>query len=520
MQPYDLVRTSSFWFLGTLMVIGRAATAHGQPLPEEPPPSPPSEPAPEAPTSAPPLTAPPAAEVAPVPTPEAAPPASVPPAAPAPAQGPPPVAAEKPPEPAPITLTVGGSLWTRYELRSGYAEHGLSHPRLHREGDYLVSRARLALKTTPVEVKGIRVSGTFVPQAAYTMGENSGATPTVSDHPVLNLYEGYASVGGEKVRVDGGRFAMNYGDAVVIGDLGWNEAARAFNGFRVRVEPGAAGAFIDGFATIITEGRSSTLEPLEGDTYFYGVYAGLGPLLSEGLELDAYLLAQSTVGSESVRLDPMNPMVTGDLDSATEVTAGLRLKGKAGIVDYRAEGGIQGGARPVAPNVMTPAPSNRSKFAGQIDAEIGVTPAKGLRVGLEGMYASGDDLSTPDEDEGYNELYPTTHKFLGLMDVIGPRTNIVSGVLHVTFAASDALKLALDAHYFSRPEANAAGKDGAVGTELNLNAAYAFGGGASLRGMYGVFLPDEEFWTSGAVAAAEAGESMHFFELQFGYDFK
>jgi hypothetical protein len=41
---------------------------------------------------------------------------------------------------------------------------------------------------------------------------------------------------------------------------------------------------------------------------------------------------------------------------------------------------------------------------------------KPFRIGVEGLVASGDDLSTPDRDEGWNELYPTTHKWLGLMD--------------------------------------------------------------------------------------------------------
>lgn len=435
---------------------------------------------------------------------------------------PPPVAAPevKPAEKPPITLKVGGSLWTRYELRSNYAEHGLTHPRLHREGDYLVSRARLSLKTSPVEIEGVRVSGTFVPQAAYTMGENAGATPTVSDHPALALYEGYASVGTDGYQLDAGRFMMNYGDALVIGDLGWNEAARAFNGARLRLSPGDSGAFIDAFATIILEGRATTLEPFEGDRYFYGVYAGLGPLIAKDLDLDVYLLGLSTAGSDAVRLDPTDPTVTGDLDSATEVTFGVRIKGKAAVVDYRLEGGIQGGARPVAPTIMAPAPEKKDSLAGQIDAEIGVSPAKGFRIGLEGAYATGDDLSTADKDEGYNELFPTSHKWLGLMDVMGPRTNVLTAALHLSYAVSDALKLALDAHHFSRPEANAAGKDGAVGQELNLNVAYAIGGGAAVRGLYGVFLPNEDYWTGGSVAASDAGDALHFFELQFGYDFK
>lgn len=431
------------------------------------------------------------------------------------------VALADPEAPSPeFPLTVGGSFWTRYELRANYAEHGLTHPRLHREGDYLVSRARLAITTRPLEVNGLKLSGTFTPQAAYTFGENGGPNPTLSDHPALNLYEGYARVAGKNYQLDAGRFAMNYGEALVIGDLAWNEAARAFNGVRVRLSPSEGGLYVDAFATLLSEGRLDSQAPFGGDRYFYGAYAGLGPLFAKDLDLDVYLLALSTAGTESLRVQAGDTTLSGDLDPATEVTFGARFKGKLLAFDYRVEGGLQGGARPVMPTQSSLEPNNRATFAGQIDAELGVTPVKGLRLGIEGAYATGDDLSTTDKDEGYNELFPTAHKWLGLMDVIGPRTNVLSAALHASYAATEALKIMLDAHYFRRPERNAAGKRGTVGRELNLNVAYALGGGASLRGLYGVFLPRQGFYTSASVTPEDAGRTMHYVEAQFGYDFK
>jgi hypothetical protein len=435
-----------------------------------------------------------------------------------------------PPEPAPragpefLPLFAAGSLWTRYELRSGYEAHGLSHPRLHREGDYLVSRARLKLATNPVDVGGGGVvSGSFVPQAAYTFGENTGTTPTVTDHPILTLYEGYASVGSTAYRVDAGRFMMNYGDALVIGDLGWNEAARSFNGARVHVTPSERPYFADVFATLISEGRLLSEEPLAGDTYFYGTYAGLGPLIGEGFELDVYVLGRSTAGNESFTVsDPMDPTSTtvGDLDPATEVTVGARISGKPSPFDYRAEAGLQFGKRSVLPSFAVPAPDARSTLAYQVDAEAGFSPIKQARIGLEGLIASGDDLSTPDEDEGYFELFPTSHKFLGWADIVGPRTNVASAVLHLKYTPVEPLTLFLDAHHFSRLEALADATEGAMGQEIDTQVLYAIGKGASLRGMYAIYFPDQDFWTPKSESPAAAREALHYFELQFGYEFK
>lgn len=409
-------------------------------------------------------------------------------------------------------------------MRSGYAEHGLAHPRLHREGDYVVSRARLLLATNPVDAGGgVMVSATFVPQAAYTFGESGTATPTLSDHPALQLYEGFASVGTSAYRLDVGRFMLDYGDALVIGNLGWNELGRAFNGARVRLTPLDEPIFIDAFVTLLDEGRTTSQEPVAGDTYFYGVYAGLGALIDKAIDWDVYALGLSVADNEELTVaDPMDATNTApaDRDGATEITLGSRLRGKLAPIDYRAEAGLQFGRRTVQPSFARPAPDARSKLGYQIDAELGVTPVPGFRVGVEGLIASGDDPTTPDEDEGYNELFPTAHKFLGLMDVIGPRTNIASAVLHLNVAALDPLLLALDLHHFSRLEPGADGKDGTVGQELNFNALYTIGAGASLRGLYGIFLPDEGFWETKAPDPDEAGDALHYVEVQFSYEFK
>ncbi|HEX6274626.1 MAG TPA: alginate export family protein [Polyangiaceae bacterium] len=508
-----------------LLAVTRMAAAQTE---APPPAAPPPAEAPAAPAPAPePAPAPaPAAEPAP---PSVAPaPAPIAPVAPPPAEAPPvppaPPADAKPPAPPPVPLMFGGSIWSRYEARGGFEEHGLTNARLHREGDYVVSRARLSLKTGEVDVgDGVFIAAAFVPQAAYTWGENTGANPTTTDFPGLALYEGYASVGTKKYRLDVGRFAMNYGDALVIGDVGWSEVGRAFNGARLRITPTETPAYIDGFVSIINEGRLVTQKPVSGDNYFWGVYAGLGPLLvKKKFDLDLYWLNFSTARSSRVPLTGGMPPTTvvGDQDAAWEATLGARVKGATELLDYRAEAGYQFGTRSVAPTFARPEPADLERGAYQIDAEIGVTPVKGFRIGIEGLMASGDDLETLDKNEGYNELYPTGHKWLGLTDVIVPRTNITSAVLHLKAQPTEAWSLMADAHYFAQPEKDALETDGSLGSEIDVFTTYAIGRGAELKALYGVFLPAEEYWLPRATSEDVAGNPIHYFELQFGIDFK
>ena len=199
-------------------------------------------------------------------------------------------------------------------------------------------------------------------------------------------------------------------------------------------------------------------------------------------------------------MDPMDG--TADRESATEVTLGARVKGKGGAVDYRAEAGVQLGTRLAG---MT----SRDVLAYQGDLELGVAVVdKKLRLALEGLYASGDDPAS-NELEGWNQLYPTAHKFLGLMDVFGGRTNVVSGVGHVVVTAIPDLKLQLDAHLLSRPEMAGAFK-GFSGVEVDTVGVYTFGKGFSTLALYGIFAPSDDYPTD---------EAIHYLEAEVAYKF-
>lgn len=488
-------------FLAPGLASAQTPTDAATPSPEPAPTAP--EPVETTPTTEP-LDAPPA----PAPAPSA--PAPEPPTAATTTPAPPQVTPPEEPEPPSLTpFRVTTSTWTRFEGRANYDTLGVSRARFV-EGDAFFYRARLGFRTNPLELtKGLRGLVQFSPQSSGRLGLNGTTTESQ-----LGIYEGYVRLEGSIASFEAGRFMMNYGDSLVIGNLDWHQAGRAFDGMRSRVRLGEA--YVDGFLTLTSpdglttaEGHPLVNEPfLAGDSYFWGVYAGLGPLLAAGLDLDAYLLGVSNVATSGLP-SPLDPTVTVTRGGATEMTFGARVKQKIDAIDYRLEAGLQFGTRPVTSAVG----DAQTIFAYQADGEFGYSFTPRFRLALNGIIASGDDPTTAD-GEGWHELYPTGHKFLGLMDVIGPRTNVGSGVLKASAGITESLKFLLDAHIFARLEDGGLGQVGTdkfAGYELNTQLVQKLGAPAHVRGLYGVFIPNAGHYAS--------NDPAHYVEIEAGLIF-
>ncbi len=487
--------------------------------------------APAAPTETP--AAPPAPEAAPAdPAPVAAE-APAPVAAPAPVVAPvepvapPPAAPPAPPAPAPVGLKVTGSFFTRYEVREKFDQLGVTAQRFL-ESDVTVYRARLGLATTPIDVgEGEQVMIQFTPQASGILGALSG---TVAD-AALGLHEGYLRIQGASHKFDAGRFEMNYGDSFIIGSLDWNETARSFDGLRMRLTPAVEKTFVDVFLTqanpspanVVSEGGRTVSNPFlgAGDSYFTGIYAGVGGFIDPAMELEPYFLALLNPASDDITVPVMGMPTVVDRAPSTLFTLGTRFKHKVDVIDLRAEGGLQFGGIGGQAAPGADIPEGQSIFAYQIDAEVGVSLMENkLRVGLEGMIASGNDLETADKNEGWNQLFPTAHKFLGLTDIMGGRANVASGVLHLMAQPTADIKAMIDAHYFSRlqdtrinPMTMEAEGSGYAGFEIDAGLSYALGTGLAARGLYGLFLPGEDVFGADRDPA-------HFVEVELRYDLK
>ena len=405
-------------------------------------------------------------------------------------------AVEVPAPPSGPTLRPLASMFTRLEVREGYADLGAANPGCFpgaNDGDCLRFRASLGLQVGDIHVSDDIVAAVrFLPQVAgyWSFGGSGGVV-----HPDVGLYEGNLVLTIDRiVRVDVGRIVLNYGDQMVIGSLRWHPAGRSFDGARVRIQPEADGYWVDMFWTMLAEGGPGSFG--DGDGYFYGAYAALGPLLSERVAFDVYGLAQQTN-------DSVDPVTGGQIDWSLRAHLGSRFTTRVDLVDLRAEAGLQvgraGQLAPIDPTTI---------IAGHIDGEVGFNFADDMfRVGAHGFFASGDDPSTS-ENEGYSQLFPTAHAFLGWSDVMGGRTNVAGGALHFLLKPIANLKISLDTFVFARPQA--AG-DGFTGGEGDLQVLWLPGAGLRVRGMYALFVPSAGFWGAGS-------DPVHYLEVELGYD--
>jgi hypothetical protein len=383
---------------------------------------------------------------------------------------------------------------TRYEVREGYKDVGRSAGRFQ-EGEATVYRMRLGLTTAPIATGGPDVVLQFTPQASGWLGQTS----TIVDYD-LGLHEGYLRLQGDGYRFDVGRFIMDYGDALVIGNLGWHQTGRAFEGARTRLSLDKG--WVDVFFNQLREGQPLSDPFAAGDQYFYGVYAGLGEAVAEGMALDAYALGQTfptttgALGEDGTRA----PTVL----HGTELTVGARAKQKVDAFDYRVEAGVQIGSRPAVGEAT-------GVLAYQADGEVGINGPSGFRFGVGGLVASGDDPTT-DDNEGYNQLYPTAHKFLGLSDVFGARSNVGSLNGSLSYKLLPKLLAKAQGHAVWALE-TPDGIEGFTGTEVDAHLIYPMGEGLTLRTMYGVVFGND---------AGPLGSDgpVHYWEVELSFNLK
>ena len=404
-------------------------------------------------------------------------------------------------------LEFGGSFWTRYELRNGYSQLGVSRGRFI-EGDWLVYRARLKLATKALSIADSNYSTlvVFSPQADGFWGDQAG---TISA-PNLGIYEGFLRLQSPSLRLDVGHFALNYGDALVIGDLRWHQTARSFDGARLKWT--SDDVWVEGFVTYLNEGARAgedinPVNPLTptgtgsifgGDFLFGGVYSSLGQLIGPNTTLEPYALFQIALADDS------------GLRPAVQATLGVRALKKLGSFDFRLETGVQFGRRRVSF-------ANPESRAWHGDFEVGYTPSTPFRVSLEALFATGDDPNSQTL-EGWDELFPTTHKFLGLMDIIGLRTNVASWVLHGRYQGGP-FTLKLDFHGFFRPK-TFDGQDSFAGVESDFNFIYTITKGMNLRVLYALFIPGTQhfFPSTDNGTPISISDPAQYIEVQYGLE--
>lgn len=419
-----------------------------------------------------------------------------------------------PPKPAPpLPLIPTASFFTRYELREGQRKIPVPSPRVG-EMDAVAYRARFGLATTPMEVTDcLKTQIQFTPQASGFW--QAGGLEDAS----LGLHEGVLRLLSCHVALDLGRMELKYGEHLVIGDVGWHQTGRSFDGARLRIGTDPNQMWVDLLALAVAEGLTEFVPTIgAGDKYLTGVYAGVGPMIGEKVDLDFYALVHILPKTEIPEED-LEPGEEPIGEAAADVTLGARLKLRVSMLDFRSEGGVQVGERRASPSLGGTA---REVLAFQIDGEVGVNLLDdALRIAPGGLFASGDDPGTQDKIEAWDQLYPTAHRWLGFSDIMGGRSNVAGPFFRLSYQTPFNVRFTLDGHMFFRPEevttiaedgSPVVTENGHAANEIDAGAAYSIGQGLKLRTLYALFLPDDDVYPS--------NDPVHFFELELRYDLK
>jgi hypothetical protein len=178
---------------------------------------------------------------------------------------------------------------------------------------------------------------------------------------------------------------------------------------------------------------------------------------------------------------------------------GLTVMGDAGALDYRLTADMLSGK-------IKGAATDTTLGATMFDLELGwgLPEFMKARVALMAHMDGGDDTTTADKNEGYFPLYYDSHKFAGLMDVVGWGNSTYYG-LGFSLNPSDDLNAGIEYLMFSRTSDKAAATNGTggalgtaagntnkpIGTELDLHATKMYGENFSMWAMYGMFTPGE-----------------------------
>lgn len=292
-----------------------------------------------------------------------------------------------------------------------------------------------------------------------------------------NIHQAFAELlgVGDMANVQVGRFEMLYGGEALISNGDWGKTGVSFDGIRVRRQDQSYWA--DLFMTQPVEGQAV---PVGVDQAFGGVYFGVpaGDFSFEGYGL-----------------------LRDDRKDGGTMTDDLTIGGRA---LWKVDGGPA-----LSLEVASQSGDHGALDAGGslaiFDANVGV--ADGVKVGVNVLYASGDDNAADADDDAFKPLFNTPHKFLGAADLVA-LTNVLDAQVYSTWDASSEWRFGGFVHWMTLAEeagalpdlkgglTKAPGED-ELGIEVDLMAWYTVNKFAAIH--FGV----SEFLAGDAIAGGD-----------------
>ena len=302
----------------------------------------------------------------------------------------------------------------------------------------------------------------------------------LNDSKNIDIHQAWIQV--DRLWLDGlgfksGRMEFNLGNQRVFGAVGWHNVGRAWEGGLLWYK--GENWKLTGFGFTAMELN----DPMSDRDFVVG---GLVlDLDREGLQLfTAVEYDQDSINYVDNKL--------------SRVTLGGYFKKVQETWDAEANLALQTGT--MVPN-MLPSTTKLDIFAFMFTGEIGYLfsgEGKG-RVAFGIDYVSGDDDPTDSDQNAYNNLYYTGHKFRGYMDyfVASGSTGLMDVMVRGKVNASPKLLLKADIHVFHAAKDYADPVDGstgkAVGKEIDLTVVSSHVKGLGLSGGASIFIPDQSF---------------------------
>lgn len=292
----------------------------------------------------------------------------------------------------PKWLQFSGEVRERYE---GYDGGSFKH---NSTNDDDLQRIRLGMLVKPTNWVQFYVEM----QDARVFGITPALPPYENTTDIRQAYIQFGPTEGNGFSLQGGRFAMSYGNNRLIGDSWWTNVSRSFDGVRAAYQEGRFR--VDVFATSVVIIRNGVIDHHEEGNNLYGAYATARNVIPHAT-LDVYQFWNLRPSFALVQVK------TGKLD---EWTTGFRWVGALPhSFDYRTEMAYQLGTLSVD--------KIRAWMGhwvmGYTFQSLPVRP----RLFLEYDYGSGSGNTKGGYDNTFDPIYPSTHDKLGLADQFGWR---------------------------------------------------------------------------------------------------
>ena len=407
----------------------------------------------------------------------------------------------------------GGQLRVRWEHKEYYAAPGQPGAVDFRKVGGNPDNTYLLLReTVHLGYQGDWFGGFVEGRGSSSTGDDRN--PNLESN-AFDLHQAYLTLGNkEQFPLVGkvGRQEISYGDERLVGAFDWNNIGRSFDA--VKLNYSGKDFWVDGFVSRVVIPTDNHFDVSNDYDTLSGLY-GSSTSLVPWQETQLYFFSRNTgKGSPNLQTGALVPLA-----SPRDIyTMGFRVKSKPGQLngfDYGVEGAFQlgryVGASGTAPNAVIGKSLDQEAYAGHLEG--GYTFAKAWakpRLGVELNYASGDDNSSDTTHGTFDQMFPTGHKFSGIMDFYSWQ-NVEDARVSLTLKPAKAVTLVTsyrgvwlattaDSFYQVNTAARSGGTTGGhngyavnpsygsfVGTEFDLTLNYAITPYAAIQGGYGHF---------------------------------